>query len=181
MEATTGPDRVPHRASGRKTATIWIAASAGRTHWSGNKAGTNPVRVNVSPAHCTTCTRPLTCTDAPRRYEPAPLPTYRRTGLRAYGNKMATRCRRPQDVVGTAAAPRARAGRPSDPAVGTFGTSGRGHRSGMNPDEQRLRLRARRVFLADLSAARALRARVYPRRVHRMRARQQFLLATYSR
>src|SRR5450755_2811006 len=49
MEATTGPERVPHRASGRKTATIWIAASAGRTHWSGNKAATNPVRVKRVP------------------------------------------------------------------------------------------------------------------------------------
>ena len=51
----------------------------------------------------------------------------------------------------------------------------------MNPNEQRLRLRARRVFLDDLSAGRALRDRVYPRRVHRLRARQRFLLATYSR
>jgi len=62
-----------------------------------------------------------------------------------------------------------------------FGATGWGHRAGMNPDEQRLHLRARRVFLEDLSAGRALRKRVYPRRVHRLRARQHFLFTTYSR
>jgi len=49
----------------------------------------------------------------------------------------------------------------------------------MDQDDQRLRLRARQAFLEERAAARALRARVFPRRVRKLRARQQRYLATY--
>jgi hypothetical protein len=66
-------------------------------------------------------------------------------------------------------------------AIERFEVPGLGHEYGMRPDQQRVRLRERRVFLEDLSAGRALRERVYPRRGHRSRARQHFLLTTYTR
>lgn len=48
-------------------------------------------------------------------------------------------------------------------------------------DEQRRRLRARRAFLEDLSASRALRERVFPTRARKVRARQRYMLTYFSR
>ena len=51
----------------------------------------------------------------------------------------------------------------------------------MDRDEQRRRLRARRAFLEDLSATRALRERVFPTRARKVRARQRYMLTYLSR
>ena len=51
----------------------------------------------------------------------------------------------------------------------------------MDRDEQRRRLRARRAFLQDLAASRALRARVFPARARRARARERYMLTYFLR
>ena len=49
----------------------------------------------------------------------------------------------------------------------------------MDRQAMQSRLRARQAFLEEVAAGRALRERVFPRRVRKVRARQQRYLATY--
>ncbi len=51
----------------------------------------------------------------------------------------------------------------------------------MDQDGQRARLRARRIFLQERSAALALRARVFPKRFRRAEARKNYYLSTYNK